>query len=94
MYHQKSRNQIMAQAQGAMALYAAFVGLANPLFATLAKSGKSHPSRTGQANRTWMPVMSHAGVMRPLRLGTWKKPIANYKLRIWGGPSCQKRRAQ
>jgi SAM-dependent methyltransferase len=37
------RNQIMAQAQGAMALYAAFVGLANPLFSTLAKSGKSTP---------------------------------------------------
>ena len=31
------RNQIMAQAQGAMALYTAFVGLANLLFSTLAK---------------------------------------------------------
>ena len=38
------RNHVMAQAQGAMALYAAFVGLANPLFATLAKHGKCTPA--------------------------------------------------
>jgi hypothetical protein len=38
------RNQIMVQAHGAMALYAAFVGVANPLFSTLAKSGKSTPA--------------------------------------------------
>jgi SAM-dependent methyltransferase len=38
------RNQIMAQAQGAMALYAAFIGVANPLFATLAKIEKSTPA--------------------------------------------------
>lgn len=38
------KNRIMAQAHGAMALYAAFVGLANPLFATLVKRGKSTPT--------------------------------------------------
>jgi hypothetical protein len=33
------RTQIMAQAQGAMTLSAAFVGVVNPLFATLARVG-------------------------------------------------------
>lgn len=37
------RNRIMAQAQGAMSLYTAFVGLANPLFSTLAKNGQFTP---------------------------------------------------
>jgi SAM-dependent methyltransferase len=34
----------MAQAQGAMSLYTAFIGVANPLFATLAKMKKSTPA--------------------------------------------------
>jgi SAM-dependent methyltransferase len=42
------RNQVMAQAQGAMALYAAFVGLANPLFATFVKRGKTTPAELAQ----------------------------------------------
>ena len=37
------RNQIMAQAQGATALYTAFIGIANPLLLTLAKGDGATP---------------------------------------------------
>ena len=37
------RSQIMDQAHGAMALYTAYIGVANPLFATLAKTSPSTP---------------------------------------------------
>lgn len=37
------RNQIMAQAHGAMALYTAFIGVANPLFSALAQVDATTP---------------------------------------------------
>jgi SAM-dependent methyltransferase len=42
------RNQIMAQAHGALALHAAFVGIANPLFATLAKMEIATPEELAE----------------------------------------------
>lgn len=40
---QEVRNQIMAQAHGAMALYTAYIGIANPLFANLAQTDTATP---------------------------------------------------
>ena len=42
------RNQIMAQAQGATALYVAYIGVANPLFTTLAKTDMATPAELAE----------------------------------------------
>jgi len=69
------RNQIMAQAHGALALHAAFIGVANPLFATLAKTEKATPEEL--AEQTGLDTGYVARDVREgreeLNLSTWNR---------------------
>ena len=67
--------------------------IANPLFATLANSGKCTPAEL--AKQTGLdPGYVSRWCDAAFAFVTLKKPIANCKLPIWGEPSFQKRQAQ
>ncbi|MBI2267333.1 MAG: hypothetical protein HYU64_19570 [Armatimonadetes bacterium] len=60
------RDQIILQAQGAMALNIAFIGISNPLFSTLAETGKVTPEDL--AERTDLGVPCKVIVCLPVKV--------------------------